>query len=143
MSAWTGDDQAGLVYGWPTEVVSLTVVHPSAGPTRLGKAPTPQTGHVPTNSRSLTSPGGRQRRREGRNPLVSLLPALSMADLAIFVRKVQLYCAHAKIEWNALEKSVLVPLVGVGTAVATQAASWAITLQAPTFGTTTAEPVPE
>ena len=56
---------------------------------------------------------------------------MSMADLAVFVRKVQLYTIDRQIDWTALEKRVLVPLAGISAAVWQQAASWGILVQAP------------
>ena len=63
--------------------------------------------------------------------VVSLHASMSMADLAVFVRKVQLYTMDRQIDWAALEKRVLVPLAGISAAVWQQAASWGILVQAP------------
>ena len=62
---------------------------------------------------------------------MSLHASLSMADLAVFVRKVQLYTLDSKLDWTAVDKCVLVPLAGVSAAVWQQAAFWGIALQAP------------
>lgn len=62
---------------------------------------------------------------------MTLVPALSMADLAVFVRKVQLYTLTAHVEWTSIDKRVLVPLAGVSLAVWQQAARWGIQIDTP------------
>jgi len=62
---------------------------------------------------------------------VTLCPTLSMADLAIFIRKAQLYVARQKVDWYSVGKTVLVPLAGVSAAVRDQAAAYGVYLASP------------